>query len=108
MRYAVADITDASFVLECRRRDRRHIPQGEALRLRLAEVEGLYHSITHVMDDCPSFLKLGPARTPETEGGLQSSLESFYRSGSKMSPARDAFLVQQANIYVTLVSQSRH
>ena len=54
--------SDAASVLECRRRDRRHAPAGEALTQRLAQVEGLYHSITNIMDDCPSFLKLGPAR----------------------------------------------
>jgi hypothetical protein len=41
--------------------------------------------------------------SPATERGMQSDLEDFYAAGPHSSPAKNSFLAQQANLYVSQV-----
>ncbi|WVW80505.1 hypothetical protein I302_102489 [Kwoniella bestiolae CBS 10118] len=72
--------------LDLRRIDRRRNPTGIHLQMRLNEVNGLLELCESIMDDCPPALRLS---------------QPGHRLGSIHSKVQNAFLVQQANIYMT-------
>lgn len=51
-------------VLDMRRLDRLNAPQGLALKVRVTEVEELYHQMMDIMTGCPAELQLRE-REPE-------------------------------------------
>jgi len=91
------------------REDKRDPPSGPRLQSRLHELDKLYDQIMSVMDNCPSALRLKTgldSRAQSPAGGwdidAQAKLqEFFFDSKASREIARDAFLVQQGNIYVT-------
>lgn len=98
------------------------------LQMRLTEVSDLYDQIMSIMEDCPEPLKLdldsdnrsiayvpcssiGAAQTDGLRGfsddwdaHASADIRSlFFDPKASRAVAKDAFLVQQANIYVTQV-----
>lgn len=91
------------------REDKRDPPHGTRLQMRLHEVSRLFDEVMAVMDNCPAALRLksgmdsraqSPAGGWDTEASAQLQA-LFYDPMADRRTAKDAFLVQQANIYTT-------
>lgn len=119
-------------VLEKRLHDRLTPPTGILLQMRINEINGLYDEVMSLMDDCPAELRLETTENAPSVGWVwQIPHDVWYAYSSNYSEdwdrkasrevrsllldpkasrtvAKDAFLVQQANIYVTQVSSADH
>ncbi|KAL7424604.1 hypothetical protein Q5752_000288 [Cryptotrichosporon argae] len=100
--------------LDKRRRDQKNLPHGLLLQMRINEVDQLFDQVLGLMDNCPEPLRLDMAGTPGARMDLlqegwdavaaadvKQLLSVTHVAQRERSPVRDAFLVQQANIYVT-------
>lgn len=121
--------------LNKKRSDRRQPLSGVMLQMRLNEIADLYERVQTLMDDCPDALKLDTDSDNKSVGYVQMPKTIYIRirridedhrsmpddwdvhasadvhnlfSDPKAPKAvvRDAYLVQQSNIYVTQVSAS--
>lgn len=54
--------------MDRRRRDKRDLPSGVLLQVRLNEVNELYDQVVGLMDDCPEPLRLGAGRDGQSSG----------------------------------------
>ncbi|KAK4688912.1 hypothetical protein P7C73_g1194, partial [Tremellales sp. Uapishka_1] len=112
-------------ILDKRRCDRRRPPSGPDMQKRLAEIDDLLEQVMTLMDGCPEALKLSRANGPLPGESMTNKMASpantastgmsddwdahasadvrqlFLNPRANRSVAKDTFLVQQANIYVT-------
>lgn len=95
------------------REDKRDPPSGARLDQRLEEINRMLHDVMSVMANCPPALRLKSgldSRVQSPAGGWDAEAsaklqEFFFDPTASREVAKDAFLVQQGNVYVNQVSR---
>lgn len=101
-------------ITDKRRIDRQRPPSGHLLRLRIQEVEQIFHQVMSLMDNAPEPLKLDLS-SMGTPGARMELIDQHWDthtsanirqmvldpSSAHREVVKDGVLVQQANIYVT-------
>jgi hypothetical protein len=104
-------ISVAGKIGEIRLRDSRLPPGGSSIALRQAELALLLDDLANVLKGCPSYLVLSPSsnnfaqNTTFPDNFFNGILE--YAEGSRLitEEPHKAFIIQQANLYITQACQ---
>ncbi|ORY28647.1 fungal-specific transcription factor domain-domain-containing protein [Naematelia encephala] len=98
-----------SSLIDKRRRDKRKPPSGLMLQMRINEVNELFEKIMRLMEDCPAALKLDLENDSKSitfsddwdQHASNDIQQLFLNPQANHAVVKDAYLVQQGNIYVT-------
>jgi hypothetical protein len=83
-------------------------PGGSGIALRQAELSVILDELSHALDDCPAHLVLSSNALGSTQASFPDDLFNEFpdfSQGSRVTleDPRRAFLIQQANLYITQV-----
>ena len=102
--------TVAGKIVELRVRDYKCPPGGSGIALRQAELSIILHNLDNVLNDCPPHLVLSrrEATSPECNTFPDYLIDDMpqYAQGSRLftDEPRRSYIIQQANLYITQVS----
>lgn len=102
------ELLDLGRMMTKHREDKRDPPSGARLQQRLNEIDQMLEDVMSVMTNCPPALRLKnglDSRVQSPAGGWDAEVSAklqdfFFNPSASREVAKDAFLVQQGNVYV--------